>query len=105
MSIARLPFSTVGAASRKRSIKICTLINVNLILSFFRVGELEVAKASNVCLYVAQKIKAQSKKKKNTPSNRKLVGLLVITNFRLCFIPFDDEHKDDKKVNDRVDIR
>lgn len=67
---------------------------------YFHVGELEVAKANNVCLYVAQKIKAQSKKKKNTPSNRKLVGLLVITNFRLCFVPFDDEHKDDKKVNE-----
>lgn len=55
----------------------------------FLQGELEVARANNVCLYVAQKIKAQSKKKKNAPS-KKRIGLLIITNFRLCFVAFDE---------------
>jgi hypothetical protein len=56
-------------------------------------GELEVARANNVCLYVAQKIKAQSKKKKITPS-KKRIGLLIITNFRLCFVAFDERSED-----------
>lgn len=67
---------------------------------FFLVGELEAARASQVHLYVAQKIKAHSKKKKTT-LNQKRVGLLVITNFRLCFVVYEHDDKNDKatKVN------
>lgn len=58
-------------------------------------GELEAARATNVNLYIAQKIKAQSKKKTALP-NQKRVGLLIITNFRLCFVVFDEHDKSDK---------
>lgn len=63
-------------------------------------GELEAARATNVNLYIAQKIKAQSKKKK-IPQNQKLkrVGLLIITNFRLCFVVFEEHDKNDKRSN------
>lgn len=45
---------------------------------------------------MAQKIKAKTKKNKIPPS-KKRSGLLIVTNFRLCFIDFDD--KNDSKVN------
>lgn len=64
------------------------------------IGELEVARANNVIIYVAQKFKAQSKKKKIAP-NKKRLGLLIITNFRLCFVVFD-EYQDDKNYSIKV---
>jgi hypothetical protein len=64
-------------------------------------GELEAARASNVNLYIAQKIKAQSKKKKPPPS-QKHVGLLIITNFRLCFVEFEERDKNDKNNSNKV---
>ncbi|CAH1717789.1 unnamed protein product [Chironomus riparius] len=56
----------------------------------FHHGELEVARAKNVTMYIAQKIKAQTKKVQKLP-NKKRIGLLIITNFRLCFVALDDK--------------
>jgi hypothetical protein len=64
-------------------------------------GELEAARATNVSLYVAQKIKAQSKKKKPPPS-QKHVGLLIITNFRLYFVELEERDKNDKNNSNKV---
>jgi hypothetical protein len=69
--------------------------------SFSLLGELEAARATNVSLYVAQKIKAQSKKKKPPPS-QKHVGLLIITNFRLYFVEFEERDKNDKNISNKV---
>ena len=55
-----------------------------------------------VNLYVAQKIKAQSKKKKPTTIQKKRVGLLIITNFRLCFVVFEEHDKNDKNNSNKV---
>lgn len=51
-------------------------------------------------LYIAQKIKIKvpksAKSKKSETSNNK-IGLLIITNFRLSFVSFDDN--DENSVN------
>lgn len=60
------------------------------------VGELEAARAKNVHLCVAQKIKAQSKKKKSKQNQNTRTGLLIITNFRLSFVAFESDDKNDK---------
>lgn len=52
-------------------------------------------------LYIAQKIKSQSKKKKSPPSQKR-VGLLIITNFRLCFVVFEEHDKNDKNNSSKV---
>lgn len=57
------------------------------------VGEIEAARVKNVHLYVAQKIKAQSKKKKSKLNQSSRIGLLIITNFRLSFVAFDEHDK------------
>jgi hypothetical protein len=62
------------------------------------VGEIEAARAKNVHLYVAQKIEARSKKKKSTQSQNKRTGLLIITNFRLSFVVFDEKNDKNNKV-------
>ncbi|XP_070506241.1 myotubularin-related protein 10-B isoform X2 [Chironomus tepperi] len=59
-------------------------------------GELEVARAKNVTMYIAQKIKAQTKKAQKPP-NKKRMGLLIITNFRLCFVALEESHKGYKR--------
>lgn len=64
-------------------------------------GELEAARATNVNLFIAQKIKSQSKKKK-APPNQKRVGLLIITNFRLCFVVYEEHDKNDKSNSNKV---
>jgi hypothetical protein len=85
-------------ASRKKSIKIFFSKN------FFRaLGEIEVVRATNVSLHIAQKIKAQSKKKKPPPSQKR-VGLLIITNFRLCFVAFEEHDKTDKNNSNKVNF-
>lgn len=53
-------------------------------------------------LYIAQKIKSQKKKK--APPNQKRVGLLIITNFRLCFIVFEEHDKNDKNNSNKVNF-
>jgi hypothetical protein len=63
-------------------------------------GELEVARAKNVTLYIAQKIKAQTKKVQKPPI-KKRIGLLIITNFRLCFVALDDRSNNFMKVHDK----
>lgn len=87
------------AAEKSINIFLPTLTLV--VLSFS--GELEAARATNVNLYIAQKIKAQSKKKK-APPNQKRVGLLIITNFRLCFVVFDEHDKTDKSSSNKVNF-
>lgn len=65
-------------------------------LSYVFVGEIEAARVKNVHLYVAQKIKAQSKKKKSKLHQSTRTGLLIITNFRLSFVAFESDDKHDK---------
>lgn len=65
-------------------------------------GELEAARAPNVSLLIAQKIKAPSKKSKLTANQKKRVGLLVVTNFRLCFVVFEEHDKNDKSNANKV---
>lgn len=74
----------------------------NFFISPTRSGELEAARATNVNLYIAQKIKSQKKKK--APPNQKRVGLLIITNFRLCFIVFEEHDKNDKNNSNKVNF-
>jgi hypothetical protein len=70
---------------------------------FVLLGELEAARAPNVGLLIAQKIKAPSKKSKLTANQKKRVGLLIVTNFRLCFVVFEEHHdKNDKNNANKV---
>lgn len=93
-SLVRLKLDALGSSS---DYPIIAKIDI------FFAGELEAARATNVNLYIAQKIKAQSKKKKIPPNQKhKRVGLLIITNFRLCFVVFEEHDKNDKNNSNKV---
>lgn len=94
-------FHVAKATSRARLLIRSVAEKINKYFRPLPVGEIEAARATNVNLYIAQKIKAQSKKKK-APPNQKRVGLLIITNFRLCFVVYEEHNKTDKSNSNKV---